>query len=100
MLEAGAGRAAGEHRGKGQASCCGERGGGGLGCTQGFGIPAPPAPTLLPPRPAQGVQACVSPSPTRLSHSHRDQHCDYFVRTFVQTSPPGQFHLGNIEGES
>lgn len=27
----------------------------------------------------------------------KDQHCDYFVRTFVQTSPPGQFHLGNIE---
>lgn len=27
----------------------------------------------------------------------RNQRCDYFVRTFVQTSQPGQFSLGNIE---
>ncbi|XP_054583036.1 neutrophil gelatinase-associated lipocalin isoform X1 [Eptesicus fuscus] len=27
----------------------------------------------------------------------RDQRCDYFVRTFVQTSRPGQFRLGNIK---
>ncbi|XP_059514135.1 neutrophil gelatinase-associated lipocalin-like [Myotis daubentonii] len=27
----------------------------------------------------------------------RNQRCDYFVRTFVQTSQPGQFSLGNIK---
>ncbi|XP_014384784.1 PREDICTED: neutrophil gelatinase-associated lipocalin [Myotis brandtii] len=27
----------------------------------------------------------------------RNQRCDYFVRTFVQTSKPGQFSLGNIK---
>ncbi|XP_066112184.1 neutrophil gelatinase-associated lipocalin [Saccopteryx bilineata] len=27
----------------------------------------------------------------------RDQHCDYFVRTFVPTSQPGELSLGNIK---
>lgn len=27
----------------------------------------------------------------------RNERCDYFVRTFVQSSRPGQFYLGNIK---
>lgn len=27
----------------------------------------------------------------------KNQRCDYFIRTFVQTSQPGQFRLGNLK---
>ncbi|XP_045429610.1 neutrophil gelatinase-associated lipocalin isoform X3 [Pipistrellus kuhlii] len=30
----------------------------------------------------------------------RNENCDYFVRTFVRTSRPGQFRLGNIRGRT
>lgn len=75
---------------RGRASCCG----GGWA-----GLPLPhqnPGRHLVQPR---GSKPECLLSPPHISDSDRDQRCNYFVRTFVPSSQPGQFSLGNIKGE-
>ena len=52
------------------------------------------------PCPAPGAQAPVPSALTHPSLAHRDEGCDYWIRTFVPSSRPGQFTLGNIKSES
>lgn len=52
-----------------------------------------------PTAPIQGAfQPCHTPAHSWFSH--RDQRCDYWIRTFVPSSRAGRFTLGNIRSES